>query len=750
MPEEVHLVADLALILIAAGVFTIISRALKQPLVLGYLLAGFVVGPHLGLFPKLTSMTAVSDWSEIGIVFLLFALGLEFSFKKLLKAGSSALIVAGSICVGMFTIGYSLGSAMGWTNMESIFLGAMLSISSSTTIIIKVYTDLGIKKKSYAPLVFSTLVIEDMLSILLLVILGTLALSNKFSGGEMLTGLAKLLFFLVLSFLVGIYLIPTVLKKATAYITDEILLIVSIGLCFGMVSLASYAGFSSALGAFLMGSILSESVEGERIEKLVGSIKNLFGAIFFVSVGMMVDPAVIGQHWGTVLTLTVVALTGITLLGTTGAVLAGNNLDDSVHTGFSLAQVGEFPFIIAGLGCSLGVLRDFIYPVIIAVSVITTFTTPFMIKAADPAYALLLRRLPRRVVERINSSGSKGTSSTAEKGLWQLLLRSFALRVLLYGIVLVALSMASGNYLNPLLDRLLPSQGETVKGVVSVAVTLAVMSPFLYGLGVTGGSVNKYARKLLHENDWNKWPILSLIFLRIFIATAFVISVISSHFTLSGWVLLLIVLGGFAVFFSARFSVRKFSNLEQHFLSNLNEKEELARLRAPVSSSVREKMAGYDVHSEAFVVSPDYTCAGNKLSELPFRKLSGVNILKITRGSHSITVPSGDERIYPYDRILAVGTSEQLAKFAALLESEVKPAQEQLPDFDVEAVTLTEESYLCGKTLAEADMRRSGCVVISVLHGDDFITNPRPDLRFTSGDVVWLAGERASISFYVD
>lgn len=749
MSEEVHLVADLALILIAAGLFTIISKALKQPLILGYIIAGFVVGPHLGLFPKLTSMTAVNEWSEIGIVFLLFALGLEFSFKKLLKAGSSALIVAGCMCIGMFTIGFSVGNAMGWTTMESIFLGGMMSMSS-TTIIIKAYTDLGIKEKSYATLVFGTLVVEDMIAILLMVLLSTLAISNKFSGSEMLMGLGKLLFFLILSFLVGIYIVPTMLKKAKAYLTDEILLIVSIGLCFGMVSLASYAGFSSALGAFLMGSILSESIEGERIEKLVAGIKDLFGAIFFVSVGMMVDPVVIGQHWGTVLVLTVVAMSGIVLIGTTGSIIAGNDLNDSVHTGFSLAQLGEFSFIIAGLGCTLGVLRDFIYPVIIAVSVITTFTTPYMIKAADPAYDFLLKKLPTKLLARINSNAGGGESSKAEKGLWNLLLRSFALRVLLYGVILVALLMASKLYLDPVLDKVLPSLGENIRGLICVCTTLLMMSPFLYGLGVTGGSINKYSRKLLHENDRNKWPILSLICLRILIATAFVIAVITSHFTLSGWVTLLILLGGFVTFFSARFSVRKFSNLEEHFLSNLNEKEELARRRAPVTSSVKEKMAGYDVHSEVFVVSPDFALIGKKLCELPFRNQTGVNILKIQRGSRNIVIPSGDEVIYPHDRIVAVGTSEQLSKFSDLLTSDTHVSEETETEFCVDAFTIGEESYLLGKSLMETDMRKSGCMVISVLHGDDFITNPRPDMRFSLGDVVWMAGERASISFYVD
>ena len=251
MSEELRLVTELAIILIAAGVFTVISKALKQPLILGYIVAGFLVGPSLGIFPQF-SPESVHQWSEIGIIFLLFNLGLEFSFKKLLKVGSAALITAGTICVGMFVLGMLTGSAMGWTSMESIFLGGLLSMSS-TTIIIKAYDDMGLKNKPYASLIFGSLVFEDLIAVLLLVLLSTIAVTGRFEGGQMLFALAKLAFFIILWFVVGLYIIPILLKKARNYLSDEILLLVSVGLCFLMVVLANLAGFSSALGAFVMG-----------------------------------------------------------------------------------------------------------------------------------------------------------------------------------------------------------------------------------------------------------------------------------------------------------------------------------------------------------------------------------------------------------------------------------------------------------------------------------------------------------------
>ena len=743
MSEELNLVKDLALILISAGLFTIISKALKQPLILGYIVAGFIVGPHLGLF-GITSKESVEQWSEIGIIFLLFALGLEFSFKKLLKVGSSALITAGCVCVGMFVMGNVVGHAMGWSTMESIFLGGLMSMSS-TTIIIKAYTDLGLKNKAYATLVFGTLVVEDLIAVVLMVLLTTIATANQFAGGEMLMGLAKLLFFLILWFLVGIYVIPSLLKWARKYLTDEILLLVAIGLCFGMVSLASYAGFSSALGAFVMGSILAETIEGEHIGKLVGSIKDLFGAIFFVSVGMMVDPHVIAEHWLPILILTLVTVFGMTVFGSLGALVSGRGLNTAVHTGFSLAQLGEFSFIIAGLGVTLGVMRDFIYPVVIAVSVITTFTTPYMIKAATPVCNFLYKKLPVGVLAKIDPSPDVSSRSTAsEWSEWKQLLRSYALRVMLYSVILVAIFLGSKLYLDKLVASLFPSWPTSLCNAVTLAVTLLVMAPFLYGLAVNGTAIKKSAYRLMKEKDSNKWPVLALVFLRIFIAIAFVIATILVHYSLSYWSLLLIVVGGVVFFVLARRSVHQFTGLEERFITNLNQREEYERMRSPIATGVRSKLKGHDVAAETVIISPNSEYAGKKLKDIPFRQKYGINIAKVIRGSRRILVPSPEEHIYPYDEVLAIGTQEEVKRFVEDMTAEqFTPGDSyETDDFVLDTFELQKGCYLDGKVLRETDMRKHGCMVVGVERDGISLMSPKPDFQFQAGDFVWLAGER--------
>ena len=708
----------------------------------------------MGLFPTVTSTAEVSEWSEIGIIFLLFALGLEFSFKKLLKVGSSALITAMTQCVGMFILGFMVGEAIGWSNMESIFLGGMLAMSS-TTIIIKAYDDLGLKDKPFAPLVFGALVFEDLIAVVLMVLLSTLAVSNKFAGGEMLMGLVKLVFFLILWFLVGIYLIPTLLKKAQKYLNDEILLLVSIGLCFVMVTLATLAGFSAALGAFVMGSILAETLESEHIMQLVKGIKDMFGAIFFVSVGMMVDPNVIAQYWGTILVLTITVMVGILFFSTSGAVLAGQGLDNAVHAGFSLAQLGEFSFIIAGLGVSLGVMRDFIYPVIITVSVITTFTTPYMIKAGTPAFHFLLKKLPSQFVEKINSFSAQDRDNTAaEQNEWKRLIKELALRMLLYGVVLIALNLGSHLFLDKFLNNRLDSLTPFVRNIISVVVTIVLMSPFLVGFALSGEQISKSSIKLIKEKRSNLWPVISLALLRILIAMGFVISVIASHFNLAFWTILLIFISGVAFFFIGRRSISKFTIVEDRFMANLNEKEQHQRRLAPVTSSVTDKMSRYNVKTDMLTISPDSLYAGKSLRELPFRNKSGVNIVKIVRGSRSIMIPTGSEMVFPYDKLLAVGTKEQLAEFRKDMAEDVyvpeKTAADALAprEFQLESITLKDDSWLTGKTLRETDMRSYGCMVISVVSDGQITTNPKPDYRFKSGDLVWLAGEKSACEWW--
>ena len=569
MGEELTLVRDLAVILISAGLFTILSRALKQPLVLGYIIAGILIGPHVKFFFSISSAEAVHQWSEIGIIFMMFGLGLEFSFKKLLKVGSGALVTAGFKALGVFILGFVTGQALSWSVMESIFLGGLLSMSS-TAVVLKSYDDMGLKDRPWAPMVFGTLVVEDLIAILLMVLLSTMAVSNKFAGGELLLNLGKLLFFLVLWFLVGIYVIPSVLKKTRKYLSDEILLIVSIGLCFGMVTLAEAAGYSSALGAFMMGSILAETIESEHIEKLVNPIKNLFAAIFFVSVGMMVAPDVIVHNWWIILILTLLVMLTHIVFSAAGIVATGGGLKNAVNTGFSLAQLGEFGFIIAGVGVTLGVMRDFIYPVIIAVSVITTFTTPYMIKLAGPFYSLLERKLPRGLMTKLEPAPQQPRRSAAEQSLWKELLVAYFLRIALYGVVLLAIDIGSRLYFEPLLLRLFPSWSPFLHNLVIVTGTLLVMAPFLFGMGISTGSINNLAPKLIKAKERNRWPILGLVLARSFLVISIVVGVISSRFSLAGWSIVLIFLAGIVFIWLARLYTKRYSSLEQHFLSNLN------------------------------------------------------------------------------------------------------------------------------------------------------------------------------------
>ncbi len=748
-------VVDLAVILIAVGIFTVLFKALKQPLILGYIVAGFLVGPHLGLVP-LTSTEGVHQWSEIGIIFLLFALGLEFSFKKLLKVGSSALITAGVKCVGMMLVGLILGRAMGWTSMESIFLGGLLSMSS-TTIIIKAYDDMGLKDSSHATLLFGSLVFEDLIAVLLMVLLSTLAVSNKFAGGEMAMGLLKLGFYIILWFLIGIYLIPTLLKWAHKYLNDEILLLTAIGLCFLMVTLAELAGFSSALGAFVMGSILAETVEGERVEHSLVGVKNLFGAIFFVSVGMMVDPAVIGQHWAPILIITVVAMLGILIFSTSGALLAGQGLVNAVHTGFSLAQLGEFAFIIAGLGCSLGVMRDFIYPVVVAVSVITTFTTPYMIKAADPVSNFLIKHLPDRFVKAVApSKDAQMKSSSAEKSEWMKLIKGYMLRLVLYGVMISAVIIGSKWAFHKFADQLLPNFGENLRVWIGFSVAMVIMLPFLFGLCAEGKSVKQTKLFLLKERRFNRWALMSLSIIKIMLAVCAVVILCSSFFEQAEFLILLISIPAviLLVLWSRR-SVHNFTKMEDHFFFNLNEKEEMEKAANPISTMVNENFEGKDMVVDDVEISSDFPYVGKTLREMPFRHSVDVSVIKIVRGTTSIPVPSGNTIIYPHDILVVVGAQDQIKQFRSVIEKAMQnvlaPKSEENVDerIVVEKSVLGETSFLTNKTLRQVSMKSAGCMIVGIMRGEQFVSNPKPDFKLLSDDCVWVAGGEKNVAFYL-
>ncbi|MBO7445258.1 MAG: cation:proton antiporter [Bacteroidales bacterium] len=577
MSENLRLVSDLALILISAGVVTIIFKLLKQPLVLGYLVAGFLVGPHLHIFPTVTDVADVEVWSEIGIIFMMFGLGLEFSFRKLFSVGSKAFVTAIVGILGMMGVGVLLGLIMDWDIMQSIFLGGMLSMSS-TAIIIKAFDDLKLKGESFADLTMVVLIIQDIVAVVMMVLMSTVAASKNASAGkEMVMSIVKLVFFLILWFVIGIYLIPSFFRVAKNYINDENLLIISIGLCFGMVIIANKVGFSSALGAFVIGSILSETVESHRIEELTKSIKDLFSAIFFVSVGMMIEPAVLQQYWKLVLSLVLITLIVKAFISTLSAVLAGANLEDSVKTGFTLSQIGEFAFIIAAVGVAQGVMPSYIYPVIIASSVITTFTTPYWIRAGKPAYAFLCRKMSPSLKSRLDEYSLLGNESGKKD--WKSIISSTLPRVLIFSVVSFALLFLIFNYLVPFMGKieLLQKIPRWWYNLLFAAGVLLLVTPFLYGIVYNSQKTRELYMELVKINKGNVVVITVWTIFRFIIAGFFVFSILVKFFSYTKWVIILITLLVILFMVFSNNTLRRFSFIESAFMKNLNAKDQLKK-----------------------------------------------------------------------------------------------------------------------------------------------------------------------------
>ena len=570
------MVADLALILTSAGVVTVIFKLLKQPLVLGYLVAGFLVGPHLHIFPTVTDVSDVEVWSEIGIIFMMFSVGLEFSFKKLMSVGSKAFLTAFIGIIGMIGVGALLGFIMGWGVMESIFLGGMLSMSS-TAIIVKAFDDMNLKDKPFASLTTVVLIIQDIVAVVMMVLISTVAASkNNGAGREMLMSIVKLVFFLILWFVVGIYLIPTLLRKFKKYINNENLLIISIGLCFAMVIIANQVGFSSALGAFVIGSILAETDESDRIEHLTESIKNLFCAIFFVSVGMMIDPQVLLQYWKLILSLVIITLVVKAFVCSAAAVVAGSNLEDSVKSGFTLSQIGEFAFIIASVAVAQHVMPSYIYPVIIASSVITTFTTPYWIKLATPVYNGLEKRMSPKTKSALDEYALFGSSNEGKKN-WSSIIKSTITNVLVFSVLSFATLAVMFEFVIPFVKKLpyvemIPQWGFNTMAAVGC---LVAVSPFLFGIVRNSPKVHELYRNLVKENRANMLAVIVWTLIRFVIVFYFVFSILVKFFKFTKWVIVLIALAVIFLLVLSRHNLNRFTKLERNFKTNLNGEEQL-------------------------------------------------------------------------------------------------------------------------------------------------------------------------------
>lgn len=744
------LIEDLALILIAAAITTLLFRRLKQPLVLGYIIAGFIVGPHFLLTPTVADTDNIKTLAEIGVIFLLFSLGLEFSFKKLMRVGGSASITAFVEIIFITVTGYYLGKWMGWSTMDSLFLGGMLA-SSSTTIIIKAFDELGIKAKQYARIVFGVLVVEDIVVILLMVLLSTVAVTQQIEGAEMLYTVLKLLFFLALWFIAGIFLLPTLIKSARKLLDEETLLILSIGLCLGMVFLAVTAGFSAELGAFIMGSILAETTSAEKVEHVLKPVKDLFGAVFFVSVGMLIDPETIIEYRWPVLWVTLLTLFGKFFSTTIGALLSGQPLKQSVKVGMSMAQIGEFAFIVAALGLSLGVTSDFIFPVAVGASAITTFTTPYMIKYSEPFYNFIVKILPDKWAIGLNNYASSTQTIQAESS-WKTVLKSYATIAATNGIIMLAIVLLAFNFIVPFI--LTTIQDPMTAQIISLVVTLALIAPFLWAL-MAKRPANIAYKELWIYKKYSRGPLLVLEVCRNLIGILIITIVVNRIFNTTIAMLVVVpIVVGVLITFSNR--IQKFyQRLEGRFLRNLNEREIAEEKVKRKSENALLKqfypesdLSPWDAHILDLEVNPHAEYIGKTLEELAWRERFGINLAYIKRGDKLIYAPGRFNKILPFDRVGIIGTDEQMKEFKPEFErlENIELTDHNFEDIIVQKIIVNELNKLKGKTIRESAIReRTNGLVVGIERENERILNPESNTVFQWNDVVWIVGERKKI-----
>lgn len=746
MAEIPFLVKDLALILMVAGIVTLLFKKLKQPLVLGYIVAGFLVSPHMPYTMSVIDDNDIQTWADIGVIFTLFSLGLDFSFKKIVKMGASPIISTVVIVFCMMMLGISVGHGFGWNKMDCIFLGGMLAMSS-TTIIYKAFDDMGLRQQKFAGMVMSVLILEDILAIVMMVMLSAIAGGSTPDGEQMFESVIKIVFFLILWFIVGIFAIPLFLRSVRKLINSETLLIVSLGLCCGMAVLSTKVGFSSAFGAFVMGSILAETIEAEKIIKLVEPVKNLFGAIFFVSVGMLVDPQILVDYALPILALVLTILIGQAVLGTFGFMLGGESLKSAMRCGFSMTQIGEFSFIIASLGLSLGVISKFLYPVVVAVSVITTFLTPYMIRLATPSYQVMEKHLPNKLITALNHLATNRPSTT-QQSKWKALLRQMTVNTVAYSILSAAVIALMFTFVLPLMRNLLPGwRLHWYANAITGVLTVIFIAPFLRAIVMKKNHSSEWKR-LWVESSINRIPLLSTIVVRFMIALGFIFYICNflSRFTDA----LMISIGIVAVLLIivSRRTKKRSIKMERLFIRNLRSRDIEAQVKGTKRPLYEGHLLDRDIHISEFEVPEDSTWCGHTLRELNLRQRFGIDMSSIYRGSRRINIPNGDTTIFPCDKLQIIGNDEQTQKFNNALQTELVPE-----DLDIEKremklrqLVISGKSEFCGKTLGESGIRdKYDCMVVGLEEGLESLTKILPSYTFQKGDIIWIVGEEAAL-----
>lgn len=725
------LIGDLALILMPGAAVTLIFKKLKQPIVLGYIVAGFVASNNFKYFPTVGNEANIEFWAQIGIIVLLFSLGLEFSFKKLMNVGGTTIVTALIIVGGMMGLGFIVGGFLDLNFINRLFLGGMLSMSS-TTIIIKAFTDLNMRQRRFVPHVFAVLICEDLFAVVMMVLLSSVALNNSVEGGEMLMSIGKLIFFLVIWFTVGVYILPTFFNRFRRIINDEMLLVVSIGLCMLMAIFSVYSGFSMALGAFVMGSILAGTSEAEHIEKVVKPVKDLFGAVFFISVGMMVNPSIISEYWSVILLLSIVVIVGMIIFGTFGMLATGQPLKIAMESGFSLTQIGEFAFIIASLGMSLKVLESNLYPIVVAVSVITTFFTPYFIKGAVPCYEWVARHLPEKFNKTLDAYSQNATAKNATKKIWKTVLGRYSWRILMYSVLIIALMWLSRSYLIPFAQDI---AGDKLGKLIAVILSLVVMAPFFMAL--TYPTTKRSERQELQkESKHYMVPLVVLTVIRMIIAFLMIQIYLGGIYSNAiAFASALAVVAFLAIMLSKRVG-RRMKKLESTFFRNLNERE--------LRKSGKGNTIVSDFHLAYMTVG--YACpfVGERLCNSGIRKKYGANVVSIQRGADLYPIPSKDMRIFPGDLIGVIGTDEQIQELLNVVEDTEEAANvahvTDDNDMSFTHFEISENSALIGKTSATARLREDyASMLVAIQRGNEY-KKPTGEEVFNTGDVLWVVG----------
>ena len=746
MAELPALIEDLALILVVAGIVTLIFKRLKQPLVLGYIVAGFLVSPNMPYTASVIDMSNVHLWADIGVMFTLFSLGLDFSFKKILRMGASPIISTCTIIFFMSMLGVCVGRFFGWSRMDCIFLGGMLAMSS-TTIIYKAFDDLGLRQQQFAGMVMSVLILEDILAIVMMVMLSAVASGNELGGGQMLGSVVKIAFFLILWLVVGIFAVPLFLRQVRSMINNEVLLVVSLGLCCAMAVFSTKVGFSSAFGAFIMGSILAETVEAERIEKLVEPVKNLFGAIFFVSVGMLVDPKILVDYALPILLLVLTILVGQAVLGSLSFLLGGQSLKSAMRCGFSMAQIGEFSFIIASLGLSLGVISDFLYPVVVAVSVITTFLTPYMIRLATPAYNRLERHLPKKIILSLNHL-SMNNQQSQQQSKWKRLLTQMAINTVVYSILSSASIAVMFTFVLPFTRKLLPGwELHWYANAITGILTVLLIAPFLRAMVMKKNKSEEF-KALWHESNHNRLPLIFTILVRIVIAVAFIFYICNylSRFTNALMISIGVVVVVGIIF--SRWIKHRSITLERLFIQNLRSRDIEAQVHGKKRPLYEGRLLDRDIHIAEFEVPSDSLWMGQTLKQLNLGQKYGIHVSSILRGGRRINIPDGDYIIFPNDVLQVIGSDQQFTVFRDAMERERfgEDSELEMREMKLRQLIIGSDSPFIGKTLIESGIRDLySCMVVGLEEGKESLSAFRPNRRFQEGDIIWVVGEQEAL-----